>query len=124
VEDPYETPAAADPANGSPPRPDRSKKTLWASLLGPAAVVVLSNLILARGIGGGEYGANYLYTLPSAGIAILAGLIAFSRATIFLPRGRFWVLQFAYLPGQIVLCLIIWAGSCSALTSLGLDKGH
>jgi len=123
VEDPYKTPASVDPANGSPLR-DRGKKVLWASLFGPPAVVVLSNLILARGIGGGEYSANYLYTLPSGGIAILVGLIAFSRATTFLPRGRFWALQFAYLPGQIVLCLIIWAGSCSALTSLGLDKGH
>jgi hypothetical protein len=119
--DPYRPPESRD-STVTLAKSEKSRWVLWASLLAPSVAILIANLVVAVSRGAGAYGANYLAALPPGGIVLVVAAIAFVWVTARERRDKFWPLQFAYIAGQIVLCFIVWGGSCSALIKLGLEK--
>lgn len=107
MEDPYQPPSAPlDP-------PRLASNRLWLWLLLPMGLVLLANLFVGWVIKPGAYAANFLGVLPFGLLVILVCYGFFFAQVRKVYRGGSLVfLSFAYLFGEILLCLTVWFGSC------------
>ncbi len=100
------------------PVPEVPRKALWISLAVPPAATLLGNLIVAGCEPRNNYGTTFLWVPIVVFFVIFGFLFMFKNAVGTRYRGRSVVyLNIAYFLGQIIVCIVMWVGSCMLIAS-------
>ncbi len=95
------------------PVPTIPRGPLWVACSIPPLATLLGNLIVSVVRNPDPYGTTFLWVPIVIFFIILFCTPAFNRAVGKRYRGRSLVfLNWAYILGQMIVCLALWLGSC------------